>query len=607
MLSHRYAFALLLGAALPLPAQERAPTPQRLADSVLARFARRDTIGYGRLDPAGPARELLRAAWRDSLPARGVLATVLRSSRDSATLFLGGHVVLNNSGDDLSASASFTGLYRAGRAAGGWTLGAQIPFGAMTTIRSHRLLVTLRPDSGLDVIDTMRVTVRGRDGMAFRLNHRAAGLRIIHRGRALHPVAASGVVWVDLPPTAGATLIVSYTIDVAGERAKSKNSSFFGPRFGHVRNQFFWHPMLWFDDAASFRITLRAPAAVQVATDLPQQETVRDGIRIIEATSHRPVAAVTVAYDADWRPVHQRVGAGSFTAWVTPDFLPAPDTLSAAVRRMSDLLTARFGEATGSGSLAVVQHRGRGAGGWPFMSNNAIAAGTVGGGLDTGGDRPRAFFAHEVAHGWTRPTGAALNFLSEGWATFVEPLWLEPRHGADVVRRFWASQRRWYLDNGFDGKTSLLTDPRNGGVSYHKGAWVLRMLEDEMGRDAFDRGMRAYMAIPSGAPAGYPEFLAAMRAVATTDPTPFLTPWVEGTRIPEFVGTLRDGAVVIEQRQGAPYFDITLALRLVDGADTLRLSPRVRGAESVVPLPAVWTARTAAVLTIDPDERVLKK
>ena len=109
---------------------------------------------------------------------------------------------------------------------------------------------------------------------------------------------------------------------------------------------------------------------------------------------------------------------------------------------------------------------------------------------------------------------------------------LADEYGAEAEAWYWELGRATYLRRGLDGKQSLLGDLANGGVSYYKGSWVLRMLEQVMGREAFDRGMRAYMGIPAGQPASVHEFTGTMSAAAGRDLAPFLRPWLEETTIP---------------------------------------------------------------------------
>ncbi|MEO0557546.1 MAG: M1 family aminopeptidase [Bacteroidota bacterium] len=450
------------------------------------------------------------------------------------------------------------------------------------------------------MIDTISVEVLASTGVALRLNHTAEIESVELAGQSVDYSFGGGLLWVDVQDDA--ELVIRYQIDVARDSTFGVNSGRFGRHAGHVRNQYFWHPFIWFSDSADFRLSVRAPREVYIATDLPQTERVLGEQRVVLAQSDEATAALSLFYDDEWEPVRRRIGSYAFAVYATPEFSPHPDTLAAVFDRVSTLLSERFGTPRGR-SLAVVQQRAREGTGWPFMSNRVIAANANGGSPSVASPIPRAFFGHEVAHGWTRPTGPARNFLGEGWATFAEALVLGDTYGADVEIAFWESQRNRYFIRGFDGVKSLATDASNSGVSYHKGAWVFRVLEAEIGRDAFDQGLRTYASNPRGNGSGYEGFLTAMSEAAGRDLSSFLLPWYEGSVVPELRSRIEGRTLVVEQVQSGPVFDLNVEVDLVSDAGTVRVVASLKGRMTTVPFPDDVGLSPRPIL--DPESRLL--
>ena len=284
----------------------------------------------------------------------------------------------------------------------------------------------------------------------------------------------------------------------------------------------------------------------------------------------------------------------------TPEFDPSPDRVAEAFRSTYELLRQRFGEPSG-GYLAVIQGRARDRSGWLFRSNDAIVAAARGGALATAAPSPRDYFGHEVAHGWTQPTGAAANFLREGWATYAEALLLAAQFGPDVERAFWEHQRNLYETGGFEGEDSILDDPLNGGIAYSKGAWIFRALENDMGRQAFDAGLRAYMATPPGEPAGLDQFVAALSRVAGEEMGPVLAPWVEEMQIPDLRARLEGSRLVLTQ--SGPVFRLPVEVELRTATGPVRRTVRLESPEQSIDVSELGPIES---VRLDPDRRLLR-
>jgi hypothetical protein len=515
-----------------------------------------------------------------NLPRLSGSPRILSMEPDGATVLLTGYVRLENSGDQTTYAQRFSGIYRVRPSADGWRVERRIPF-EVNRIRSHDLSLDLDPAVGVRAIDEMVVEVGGAQGFFAGMNTNATLSAVTVDGRRADHALQDGLLWVEARP-GRRRLKIEYALPV--EREPGGNSAMFGDQFGHMRNQYWWHPFFGFgvdNGLADFRLTIRAPERLKIATDLPQTETVADGVRTVTARSEAPTGAVTWAYDEAWEPRTHAVGAMELQLFATPDYSPAADSFTQAGEETWAVLSARFG-APGLRRIAVIQARGRDGDGWHFFSNQGIFTGAQGGVLSRDNAFPvRAFFDHEVAHLWTRPSGATRNFLSEGWATYAESLVISKRHGPEAARWFWSDQARLFLTNEEMRAGVLSDDPNNSGVAYSKGAWTLAMLERVLGRDSFDRGVRAFVAAPQGQ-TDYAAFVRGFGPDAAKAER-FLKPWVEGQGAPR-MSLVREGDRLVLVRSGGDYWlpDFSVAVETADGS-TRWLRVDVAGDRTPVP------------------------
>lgn len=112
--------------------------------------------------------------------------------------------------------------------------------------------------------------------------------------------------------------------------------------------------------------------------------------------------------------------------------------------------------------------------------------------------------AHEIAHQWFGDAVTeerwAEAWLSEGFATYFEALWVEHDRGADSLKAHMARIREQVLRADVVA-TRAVIDTTQGDLmamlntnSYQKGGWVLHMLRRTVGDDAFFAGIRDYHA-----------------------------------------------------------------------------------------------------------------
>ena len=117
--------------------------------------------------------------------------------------------------------------------------------------------------------------------------------------------------------------------------------------------------------------------------------------------------------------------------------------------------------------------------------------------------RLRNVVIHEIAHQWF---GNAVTettwddaWLSEGFATFFTLLFIENAYGhEEFISGIKAARKTVYDLSKKDSTFAIVANrsaeagPVTSGITYQKGAWVLHMLRERMGNDAFRKGIQAY-------------------------------------------------------------------------------------------------------------------
>ncbi len=208
--------------------------------------------------------------------------------------------------------------------------------------------------------------------------------------------------------------------------------------------------------------------------------------------------------------------------------------------------------------------------------------------------RWRNVIIHEIAHQWF---GNAVTesewddvWLSEGFATYFTLLFREHAYGRDdfvaglreAAERVW----RWYVDNPdyrivHDG----LDDMRRvtSVATYQKGAWVLHMLRERLGDEAFWRGIRLYYARYLNGTATTDDFMRAMEEVSGDDLQGFFDQWLRQGGNPRVAGSWRydagAGVVEVELRQVQEVGRFELWLDVGVYVDGEALPVEVRGVE----------------------------
>jgi aminopeptidase N len=170
------------------------------------------------------------------------------------------------------------------------------------------------------------------------------------------------------------------------------------------------------------------------------------------------------------------------------------------------------------------------------MSGVSIVDGSYG---DWVRDHPQdvTLGAHELAHQWWGNSVTCRDWnhfwLNEGMATFMAAAYIEHRFGRDAYARLMVSYRSSYerVRQAGDDKalvfqdwTHPTTDDRT--LVYRKGAYVLDLLRQDLGEDAFWKGIRAYTRTHVGQSVTTSDFQTAMEQATNRNLSGFFAKWI---------------------------------------------------------------------------------
>lgn len=222
-----------------------------------------------------------------------------------------------------------------------------------------------------------------------------------------------------------------------------------------------------------------------------------------------------------------------------------------------------------------------------------------------------ALVVHELAHQWYGNTVSLASWqdiwLNEGFATYAEWLAREARYGASSSLAARTVSEQALIS---DSRTTPLAVPQPGELfgtaSYDKGAWVLTMLRQQIGDDAFFTLLRTYATTYAGRPTSTLDFWQLAESVSGQDLAWFFDQWLlQAGGIPRYTlywtETAAGADVLLCATQPGDY-RLALPLRFAGHAQTGDVLLAVDGttARDSYPLPFA-----PASLTADPDQTVL--
>lgn len=249
--------------------------------------------------------------------------------------------------------------------------------------------------------------------------------------------------------------------------------------------------------------------------------------------------------------VRERQGEVPVSALASTEIL---DSRPALVDQASDILEF-YGRAFGPypyEKLAIVLRQ------WPDFGGHSPASFIVlneipwlgESGFRMKGDSPvdlsswdEYFLAHEIAHQWW---GQGVSFgsykdqwLSEGLAQFAAASYLRRKYGpgafASILKKFarWTEKKTRRGPITMGSRLSYDDFEAYQAIVYDKAALVLFMLEDLIGREAFEAGLRAYFAENKFRAARTAAFVKAMETAAGRDLGDFFRGWLGSWELPE--------------------------------------------------------------------------
>ena len=145
--------------------------------------------------------------------------------------------------------------------------------------------------------------------------------------------------------------------------------------------------------------------------------------------------------------------------------------------------------------------------------------------------------AHELAHMWwgdlVTPRDWTDLWLNEGFATYFEALYTEATYGNDEFQyeMILASSASRNTDR-LQGRKPIVSTGSYLVNVYSRGAWVLHMLRDILGEDAFVKGLRDYLKKYQYASAETAEFKLALEDATGQNLDWFFRQWLYGAGCP---------------------------------------------------------------------------
>jgi aminopeptidase N len=145
--------------------------------------------------------------------------------------------------------------------------------------------------------------------------------------------------------------------------------------------------------------------------------------------------------------------------------------------------------------------------------------------------------AHEFAHQWWGNMVTCRDWnhfwLNEGMANFMTAAYIEHRFGRAEYLREIESYRTSYEKVRTVGKDKSLVfpdwlhpTPQDRTLVYDKGAYVLHLLREELGEQAFWKGIRSYTRAYFGKSVVTADFQTAMERASGRSLAPFFSRWV---------------------------------------------------------------------------------
>jgi aminopeptidase N len=230
---------------------------------------------------------------------------------------------------------------------------------------------------------------------------------------------------------------------------------------------------------------------------------------------------------------------------------------------------------------------------YPFEKLANVQSKTIFGGLEnagnifyaersvTGKGRAESLMAHEIAHQWFGNSVTENDWdhvwLSEGFATYLTSMYFESKNGKEALKTDLDSTRarliRYYRKNKMPVIDTANTDLMKllNMNSYQKGAWVLHMLRNLVGDEAFYRGLRTYYEHFRNGNVLTDDFASVMEEVSGKELNSFFRQWLYTGGHPQLKiwtkkGFRRKYTINVEQQQERLFeFELELLVKTSSG------------------------------------------
>ncbi|HET6144224.1 MAG TPA: M1 family aminopeptidase [Candidatus Acidoferrales bacterium] len=221
------------------------------------------------------------------------------------------------------------------------------------------------------------------------------------------------------------------------------------------------------------------------------------------------------------------------------------DATFARTKQMLDFFSDRFGVVYPWDQYAQTAVHDFVASGMENVSATTLAARDM---LHAGlaGERPEAadsLVSHELTHQWFGDLVTCKDWtntwLNEGFATFGAELWEEHFYGLDASSyRYWRDQNSWMQSREL---FSIPIVTRNiddsveyEGNVYDKAGWVIHMLREQMGDEAFFRALKHYLESNRMQNVVTADLVKSIEESSGTNVDRFFDQWIYGAGAPRF-------------------------------------------------------------------------
>lgn len=146
--------------------------------------------------------------------------------------------------------------------------------------------------------------------------------------------------------------------------------------------------------------------------------------------------------------------------------------------------------------------------------------------------------AHELAHQWfgdmvTETTGTH-HWLQEGFATYYALLAEKDVFGIDYYYWQLYEYAQELLEQEQAGQSTSLLDPKSSSTTfYKKGAWVLHMLREQVGDNAFKKGVKNYLLKHQFKNVETNDFISEVEKASGQNLNEFINGWLESVLFPK--------------------------------------------------------------------------